>query len=275
MAGNAACGITWVVTPCSEQDLLAVVNASPEAVAQHDKAAWLDLFAVNGVVEDPVGSRPVTGRERIARFYETFIAPNRIRFHVDRDIVCGMHVMRDLTIEIAMSERVTVRVPVHLLYELVEEEGRPRIARLAAHWELLPMLKQQAGSGIGFLGVGTASALRMLRQMGLSGALGFGRAAASVGKAGKERLQDFAQGRELSLDAMAAGATVEFPATGVILSLAGFAGSGPIKLSKILAAGRTVSATCAFEWDGRPHAGVVLCEFAPDSLALARVSFYV
>ena len=43
------------MTYCTDQALLDVVNASPEAVAQHDKTAWLDLFAASGVVEDPVG----------------------------------------------------------------------------------------------------------------------------------------------------------------------------------------------------------------------------
>jgi len=259
----------------SAQQLLAVVNASPEAVAQHDKVAWLDLFATGGVVEDPVGSRPVAGRERIARFYETFIAPNRIRFHGDRDIVCGLHVMRDLTIEIAMSRRVTVQVPVHLLYELVDENGQPKIARLAAHWELLPMLRQQVSSGIGFLAVGSASALRMLRQMGPSGVLGFSRAASSVGEAGKARLRAFAAGHDLPSDAVAAGATVELPAGGEIVPVAVFRSDAGLALHKLLAAGNTVSATCAFRRDGRDYAGVVLCEFQPHGPVLERIRFYV
>ena len=135
-------------------DCLRLVERSPAAVRAHDKQAWLALFAIHHVVEDPVGSTPHRtgvpgnrGRQRgaapLSRFYDTFIAANDIRFHVDRNIVCGLHVVRDLTIEIAMSPQVTVHVPMHLLYELTEEGGELRISRLAAHWELWPMLRQQ------------------------------------------------------------------------------------------------------------------------------------
>jgi hypothetical protein len=34
------------------------VMKSPAAVAAHDKAAWLSIFAELSVVEDPVGSKP-------------------------------------------------------------------------------------------------------------------------------------------------------------------------------------------------------------------------
>ena len=42
----------------TEADCLALVERSPAAVAVHDKAAWLALFARYNLVEDPVGSAP-------------------------------------------------------------------------------------------------------------------------------------------------------------------------------------------------------------------------
>ncbi len=94
-------------------ELLATVARSPAAVAAGDRAAWVSIFAHFNIVEDPVGSRPhhsgifdaKAGKRcqaPLERFFDTFIAPNDIRFHVDRDIVCENHVVRDLTIEISM-----------------------------------------------------------------------------------------------------------------------------------------------------------------------------
>ncbi len=187
---------------CSAADCLALVERSPAAVAAKDKAAWLALFASYNLVEDPVGSAPqitgiydrrhgYRGSDRLGRFFDTFIAPNTIRFHVDRDVVCGLHVVRDLTIEITMSPQVVVRVPVHLLYELTVEDDALKIFRLAAHWEFWPMLKQQTASGWPFVTVGCASAVRLLRHMGIAGMAGYMRALSSVGAAGKEQIARF------------------------------------------------------------------------------------
>ncbi len=128
-AGTDLHGVTYGPEAC-----LAAVMRSPEAVGIHDKDAWLSIFASYNIVEDPVGSTPhVSGvydsrsRRRdnaaLSRFYDTFIAANEISFHVERDIVCGLKVVRDLTIEIKMSAKVTVHVPMHLMYGLIHRVG--------------------------------------------------------------------------------------------------------------------------------------------------------
>jgi hypothetical protein len=167
--------------------LLAFVERSPAAVARHDRAGWIGLFAADCVIEDPVGSRPHRAGDRavIARFYDTFIAPNVIVFQRGRDYVDGLQVLRDLSIEIRMAPRVVVRVPMYLVYELCREAGELRIRRLAAHWELRPMLMQLLRCG--FRGLPSALALgwRMIRLQRLGGTLGFMRAWRSAGSAGK------------------------------------------------------------------------------------------
>jgi hypothetical protein len=278
-----------MTNPVTEADCLALVERSPAAVAAHDKSAWLALFARNNVVEDPVGSAPhvtapVRGqapRDRLSRFYDTFIAPNTIRFHVARDCCRGLQVMRDLTIEIAMSERVVVHVPVHLLYELVVEEGVLKIRRLAAHWELGPMLKQQAASGWSFLGVGCASAGRMLRHLGVAGTAGFMRALSGVGEEGKARAARFARafsaGAASDLAALFASpdALTVFSSEGPPLSIGELAScGGSMRLSKILAAGSAVTATVDFEVDGQRRKGVALFELDRGSLCIAALTFY-
>jgi len=185
--------VSWTATTSVNEPaadavaVIAFVERSPAAVAQHDRVGWIALFAADCVIEDPVGSRPHRAGDRdvIARFYDTFIAPNVIVFRRGRDYVDGLRVLRDLSIEIRMAPRVVIRVPMYLVYELCREGGELRIRRLAAHWELRPMLMQLLRCG--FRGVPSmlALGLRMIRLQGLGGTLGFMRAWRSSGAAGK------------------------------------------------------------------------------------------
>jgi hypothetical protein len=276
----------------SEGECLALVELSPAAVAVHDKTAWLALFASYNLVEDPVGSAPhiggiydartgYRGRDSLSRFYDTFIAPNTIRFHVDRDSICGLHVIRDLTIEITMSPEVVVRVPVHLLYELTVEGGELKIFRLAAHWELWPMLKQQMASGLPFLRVGRASAVRMMRQMGITGMMGFMRALSSVGAKGKETVMQFARSFGAAdvetLNALFAtpDILIAFPHGGPRLSIAALVEEGgAMRFSKLLAAGNIVSASIDYQRAEKRHRGVALFELDRRSLHIVALTFY-
>ena len=270
----------------SNADCLALVERSPAAVAAHDKSAWLSLFARDHVVEDPVGSAPhvsdpAAGGDRLGPFYQTFIAPNTVRFHVDRDCIRGLNVMRDLTIEIIMSPRVTVRVPVHLLYELVPEERELKIRRLAAHWELWPMLKQQMLAGWPFLRVGCASAGRMLRHLGVGGMLGFMRALSSVGDPGKAKVMRFARFFSAGdRDGMAglcadSGVEVAYSHEGPRLSLEELAALGEeLRVSKVQAAGSVITATVDCRGTGTRRRGVALFELDSDSCDITALTFY-
>lgn len=276
----------------SAEECLALVERSPEAVAAQDKDAWLALFARYSLIEDPVGSAAhIVGtydrrsgyrsRACLERFFDTFIAPNTIQFHIDRDIVCGLHVVRDLTIEITMSERVVVHVPVHLLYELTVEDGALKIRRLAAHWELGPMLKQQIASGMAFLPVGCAAGARMLRHQGVTGMAGFMRALASVGTAGKEQttrfLNAFNAGDAAALEALFAHSDVEiaFPYGAPPATVAAAVGQGgEMRFSKVLAAGNVVSTAFSYRIGTDTRYGVALFELDRRNLYIVALSFY-
>jgi hypothetical protein len=283
---------TGDVEQFSEAERLALVEQSPAAVAAHDKPAWLALFARYNLVEDPVGSSPhmggiydrrtgYRGRGSLSRFYDTFIAPNAVCFHVDCDSACGLHVMRDLTLEITMSPQIVVRVPMHLLYELTIEDGQLKVFRLAAHWELWPMLKQQMASGWPFAQVGVASAARMLRYLGVSGMAGFMRALSSVGDAGKERITRFSRYFNAADPVTLAGLfarpemEIAFPHAGRRLSIAALAGEGgEMSFTKVLAAGNVVSATMNYRKDGSHFQGVALFELDRHSLKIVGLTFY-
>jgi hypothetical protein len=271
---------------------LALAERSPAAVAVHDKAAWLALFTRYNIVEDPVGSRPhLSGTQDrrggsgddgpLGRFYDTFIAPNRIRFEVVRDVVCGPIVVRDLTIEIEMAPRVTVRTPMHLLYELREEGGELRIFRLAAHWELLPALRQQMAAGVDGLGPGLAAGWRMLRYLGIGGTWGFLGALRSIGRAGKERVERFAryfnrgEGQALRLMFVEPHCRIAFPVNRRTLTVEQILErGGELRFDKLISAGNCVSATVHYATAERSHSGVAFFEFDTRSLRLVSLAMY-
>lgn len=276
-----------MLSPLRDRDaLLACVEGSPAAVAAHNKHQWLSLFADCAVVEDPVGSEPQihvpdqNGRSPLSRFYETFIAANTIRFHVDHDVVCGGAVVRDLDIEIRMSDKVAVRVPMHLLYELTWEQGELRIKRLAAHWELGPMLRQQMRYGLASAVVGVHAFWRMLRNMGLSGVRGFMQARQTVGDEGKERVRAFVTAFNKKQDGklaplFAPDAMVAWP-YGHDRTVSGWQlPAGALRVEKLLSAGRVTSATVYYREGDRERRGVALFQFDRQNLLLRRVQFFL
>jgi hypothetical protein len=186
----------------TDDELLTVTKASPDAVARHDQQAWVGLFSRHAVIEDPVGSRPhhgglydrrsgVRGAASIERFYDTFIAPNEITFHIDQDIVARPFVVRDLDLELVMGPGVRARVPMHLVYEIAEEDGALKICHLRAHWEMLPMVRQVLSKGWPGLRVLNRLGLRLLATQGAGAALGFSRALWGIHEAGKAALHGF------------------------------------------------------------------------------------
>ncbi|WP_024803612.1 ketosteroid isomerase family protein [Nocardia sp. BMG51109] len=251
--------------PATAAELLAAVERSPQAVAVHDRAAWVGLFTADARVEDPVGSRPAVGRSAIGRFYDTFIAPNTIAFEVEHDIVCGATVYRDLAIETSMSTGVTetsmstgvtetsmstgvtLRVPMHLRYDLAEVDGRPRIRELHAHWELPVMVAQLLAAGTPGLTAATKLVPQLLGNQGVGGALGFARGFARVGASGKRaatgllRAAGRGDGAAVRI-ALAPHAELRWGATPI--GVEGLLSRSPgLRVAKPIAAGRFVTAT--------------------------------
>ncbi|MEU0499207.1 nuclear transport factor 2 family protein [Mycobacterium sp. NPDC006124] len=155
---------------CSIADVLAAVERSPEAAGAHDRDGWIGLFAPDGRVEDPVGSRPHVGRAKIARFYDTFIGPRDITFHRGVDVVVGHTVVRDLTLEVRMGPSVTMRIPAYLRYDL---DDSLKIVRLQAFWELPAMMWQFVRTGAGAVPAAFRLSRALLRNQRLAGTAGF------------------------------------------------------------------------------------------------------
>lgn len=175
----------------SSEQLIAAVQQSPALVAVHDRTRWCALYAQDGEVNDPVGSRPHRGRAAIGRFYDTFIAPNSIAFNVEHDVTCGMSVMRDLTIRTGMPGGIVLDVPMHLRYDLVEEGGTLKIRRLYAHWELPFMIAQLLRTGLKGIWGSLRLGPQLIRHQGLGGMLGFLRGFLGNGRAGRKAVEAF------------------------------------------------------------------------------------
>ncbi|MGO3327557.1 nuclear transport factor 2 family protein [Gordonia sp. (in: high G+C Gram-positive bacteria)] len=257
----------------TREEMLSLVEQSPAAVAVHDKRKWLSLFASDGIVNDPVGSDIHRGPEQLGRFYDTFIAtfiaPNDVVFHPKHDMVCGSTVMRDLELEIRMTDRVILTVPMHLRYELTDHD---LVRGLYAHWELPTMVAQFGSKGVWALPSSLRLSARLLKNQGLSGSLGFARGFKRVGAAGKKTAQTFLDAVTGSDDSELARFADLTVTCGTERLEAPAALRGRLEgwtSSKFISAGDYVTASLS---DGDGHA-VAMCRFSDG--ALTDVTVYV
>ena len=169
-------------------EALAAVERSPLAAGAHDRDGWLALFAPDGMIEDPVGSRPHAGRAQIERFYDTFIGPRDITFHRGLEVVAGATVVRDVTLEVRMGASVRMLIPAYLRYDLDDDL---KIVALQAFWELPAMVWQFARTGSGAVSAGVGLSRALLHNQGWRGTTGFLSGLRGVGGRGKRHFARF------------------------------------------------------------------------------------
>ncbi|HEX8950711.1 MAG TPA: nuclear transport factor 2 family protein, partial [Polyangia bacterium] len=280
MCQDARLEVTMAAT---RQELLAVVERSPERVAAHDRESWLALFGDDALVEDPVGSPPArkaTGA--LGRFWDTFIAPHQIRFEVRRDHVVGREVFRDAIIHTRIGPHVAIEVPAYLLYQLDDGADGLQVSRMAAHWQLGRL-------SLGALKLGPRAWLpmtrlfgRMLRLMGLSWVGGYLASLWSgIGARGLRAAHELARALEArDAAALAAlfvddAATVELGATRLAPSalLSALPPPSRLEIAAPVTAGWTTS--FRFRLDGpTPSEGLALLEFAPETRRTRRARLF-
>jgi steroid Delta-isomerase len=115
---------------------------SRAAVAAKDREGWLDLFAPDGVVEDPIGPSPFDpegrghrGREGIGAFYDNVIAGSeRIDFDIEESYLCGQEAAAVGNIRTTLAGGRHVAVTRCIFTYYADEEGR--LAALRSYWEL-------------------------------------------------------------------------------------------------------------------------------------------
>lgn len=259
----------------SRADLLAAVERSPQLVAARDRAGWVGLYALDAQIEDPVGSRPHRGPTEIDRFYATFIAPREITFHPGADLVVDDTVVRDLELEVRMSDAVTMRIPAVLRYDLAPTGSDLKITRLQAFWELPGMVGQFLRAGPAALPVGGALSVALLRNQGLTGTGGFLAGFRGAGRSGRREfthfLADARAGDEVAVRRrLARGARIthgendQLPAAELLDRLT------DAEPHKVIVAGRHVVAGLSA---GR-GAAVLIADVEKNPFAITRIRFF-
>ncbi|MBF4195319.1 ketosteroid isomerase-like protein [Mycolicibacterium phlei] len=130
-----------LIMPVTNSDALVHLagKRSREAAMAHDKLAWLDNFADDAIVEDPIGpshfdpeGKGHRGKEAIAAFYDKAIAPSELQFNFVETYQCGNEeanvgsiLIRSAGYEVTAEGVFTYRV---------NEEGK--LVALRAYWEL-------------------------------------------------------------------------------------------------------------------------------------------
>jgi hypothetical protein len=134
-------GMAGLIMPVTNSDALVHLagKRSREAAMAHDKQAWLDNFADDAIVEDPIGpshfdpeGKGHRGKEAIAAFYDKAIAPSELQFNFVETYQCGNEeanvgsiLIRSAGYEVTAEGVFTYRV---------NEEGK--LVALRAYWEL-------------------------------------------------------------------------------------------------------------------------------------------
>lgn len=263
------------MTSPHERALLGVVERSPQAAAAHDRAGWVGLFATDGRVEDPVGSRPHSGPTQIGRFYDTFIGPREISFHRDLDIVRGSSVIRDLALEVVMGSAVTMTIPAFLRYDLREADGEWKIAALKAYWELPAMMLQFLSNGIAAVPATLQLSQGLIRNQRLRGTAGFAAGFRRVGSRQKTLVETLVSAigrgdRFAAQQTLSSGATISF-GDGDPSDIADlFELCAGANTTKLIAAGSTVAASVM----AGPRRGVVFADVTRRGRGIHRIRYF-
>ena len=114
---------------------------SRAAVHARDRDGWLDLFAEDAFVQDPIGPSPFDpegkghhGRAAIATFYDEVIAPSQaVDFEITQSYLCGDEVA-DVGIIRTTLAGGTHQAVVHVVMTY-RTDGAGKIAALRAYWE--------------------------------------------------------------------------------------------------------------------------------------------
>jgi ketosteroid isomerase-like protein len=108
-------------------------------VKAKDKEAWLDLFADDAVLEDPVGVSPLDpagcghkGKEAIGAFWDIAIAVGEIEFELVASHPCGYECANIAKLTKKLSDDIHIHTELVIVYK-VNDAGK--VVSLKAYWE--------------------------------------------------------------------------------------------------------------------------------------------
>jgi ketosteroid isomerase-like protein len=112
---------------------------SIDAVARGDKRAWVDNFAEDAVVQDPIGPSPfdpigagIQGKAAIAKFWDDHIAGRRAMFSLQHSLAAGNEVANVGTLAIQSPDGSVFQLFGVYTYR-VNDAGK--VTALRTYWE--------------------------------------------------------------------------------------------------------------------------------------------
>lgn len=112
---------------------------SMQAVKAKTKEAWLDLFADDAVIEDPVGVSPLdpegkgqVGKAAIGAFWDQNIALNQIEFDIRHSYACGNEVANVGAITTTLPNGMKAVAEGVFIYKV---NAAGKVVSLRAFWE--------------------------------------------------------------------------------------------------------------------------------------------
>jgi ketosteroid isomerase-like protein len=275
---------------------LVLVEQSPARVAEHDKAGWLALFTDDATIIDPIGGPTHQGAEARSRFWDTFIAPNDIRFEVFADIIAPSETMetevvRDIHIHVRSAAGAEIVVPTYLRYVVREEAAGLKIRTLEAYWELGGQMKQMTANGLRGVRTSMGITAGMLRNQGMGFLWSYSRGMLGIGNAGHKavvRLANALTQRDESVltKLVADGATLEHPVGGrdgqgnlrtpltAQSVLATLPLDAVVRIEQPISAGRFTGFRYAIDSATQPSHGIGFCRFVPARTQLAELRLF-
>jgi len=117
----------------SPEQVQAAVEAYVAAYQENDRDAFLDVFATDGVIVDPVGTLPHAGREARGAFWDTVHQlTERMTFDVKDVVVCGNEAAMVFGIHASSGDAGIVLDAVDIFE--VDDDGK--IASMRAYWDM-------------------------------------------------------------------------------------------------------------------------------------------
>jgi steroid delta-isomerase len=112
---------------------------SMQAVQAKTKDAWLNLFADDAIIEDPIGTSPLdpegkgqVGKAAISAFWDQNIASNKIEFDIQRSYACGNEVANVGVITTTLPNGMKALAEGVFIYKV---NAAGKLVSLRAFWE--------------------------------------------------------------------------------------------------------------------------------------------
>jgi steroid Delta-isomerase len=113
-------------------------SLSARYASEGKKAAWLDLYADDAIIEDPVGVSPLDpaglghrGREALSRFWDLVIAPGKMRYAIRESYPCADECANVWTLTNTLPGNVVVSVDLVSIYKV---NASAKLVSMRAYW---------------------------------------------------------------------------------------------------------------------------------------------